>query len=318
MKRLVWPLGVAAVLAVPLLFPSAYDLGLADLMLVNALVVLGLNVIWGLAGQIALGQAGFVAIGAYAVAVLSVRLHVPFWADLAVGCVVAGALAAALGVATLGLRSFYLGLATLSFGEIVQQVLLNWQLLSPSANGIVGIPQASVLGVVLQSGAQQYFLLLAFVAVAVWAGSRLQQARLGLQCLAVRGNERAAAMIGIDTFRTKLLALVLSAVYGAVAGGLYAQLYQSVSPDVFNFNYMVTVLAMLLIGGAGSTGGAVVGAALVTLLPELLRFLGRSYLMVYGFGLVALIIYAPRGLWGSGAALIERRRMRRVQAGVGG
>jgi branched-chain amino acid transport system permease protein len=299
-------LAALAVLALPALIAGGYALGIVNLMLINVIVVLGLNVIWGFAGQIALGQAGFVAVGAYTVAVMSVRLHLSFWVDLACGALLAALAALALGLATLRLRSFYLGLATLSFGEIVEQVLLNWKALSQSANGIVNIPQASLFGSPLEHGWQQYYLLLAFAAAGAWVSERMTRVRFGLECRAVRGNERAARMIGIDAFRVKLFAFVLSAVYGGVAGGLYAQLYQAVSPDVFSFDYMVSALAMLLIGGAGSTGGAVVGAVLVTALPELLRFLGRAYLMVYGFGLVALIIYAPHGIWGAIGRVVRR------------
>lgn len=288
-------------------------------MLVNVIVVLGLNVIWGFAGQIALGQAGFVAVGAYAVAVMSVHLHLPFWLDLGCGTLFVSLAALGLGLATLKLKSFYLGLATLSFGEIVTQVLLNWKALSESANGIVNIPQASLLGAPLAQDWQQYYLLLAFAAAGVFFSRHLTRVRFGIECRAVRGNERAAEMIGIDTFRIKLAAFVVSAVYGGVAGGLYAQLYQAVSPDVFSFDYMVSILAMLLIGGAGSTEGAVLGAVIVTLLPELLRFLGTAYLMVYGFGLVALIIYAPRGIWGTVAILLSRGWGRRTgRRGRGG
>lgn len=287
-----------AVLLIPLGIRGQYELGLVNLMLINIIVVVGLNVIWGFTGQIALGQAGFVATGAYTVAVMAAKLHTVFWLNLVCGVVATGIIALVLGLATLRLKSFYLGLATLGFGQIVQQVLLNWKALSSGATGLVGIPQAGFFGLVLGSGWEQYYLLLVFVVAAAWTSQRLIKSRFGMECRAIRGDERAAEMMGIDAFKTKLAAFVISAVFAAVAGGLYAQLYQSVSPDVFSFNFMVSILAMLLIGGAGVTGGAILGAVLVTLLPEALRFLGNAYLVVYGFGLVALIIYAPKGLWG--------------------
>ena len=290
-------------------------MGLVNLMMVNVIVVIGLNVIWGFAGQIALGQAGFVATGAYTVAVMALKLPTPFWLDLVAGALVTGLIALVLGLATLRLKSFYLGLATLGFGQIVQQVLLNWRALSQGANGLVGVPNASLFGIVLGQGWEQYYLLLFFVVAAVWISQRLIRSRFGMECRAIRSDERAAEMMGIDAFKTKLAAFVISAVFAAVAGGLYAQLYQTVSPDVFSFNYMVSILAMLLIGGAGVTWGAILGAVLVTLLPEALRFLGNAYLVVYGFGLVALIIYAPKGLWGilQRVSTKNRRGSRQVQ-----
>lgn len=286
------------VLLVPLGIQGQYDMGLVNLVMINVIVVIGLNVIWGFAGQIALGQAGFVATGAYTVALMAIKLPTPFWLDLVAGALLTGFIALVLGLATLRLKSFYLGLATLGFGQIVQQVLLNWRALSQGANGLIGVPQATLFGIVLDQGWEQYYLLLFFVVVATWISQRLIRSRFGMECRAIRGDERAAEMMGIDAFKTKLAAFVISAVFAAVAGGLYAQLYQTVSPDVFSFNYMVSILAMLLIGGAGATWGAILGAVLVTLLPEALRFLGNAYLVVYGFGLVALIIYAPKGLWG--------------------
>lgn len=310
--RLRWGFAVAALLIVllPLGIRGQYALGLVNLVLVNVIVVVGLNVIWGFAGQIALGQAGFVATGAYTVAVMSVQWHTTFWVGLVCGVIITGLLALILGLATLRLKSFYLGLATLGFGQIVEQVLLNWKAVSQSANGIVNIPQAALLGHRLALGWEQYYLLLVFAAAASVTSYRLIRSRFGLECRAVRGDERAAAMMGVDCFKTKLWALIISAVFAAVAGGLYAQLYQAVSPDVFSFSYMVTVLAMLLIGGAGATGGAILGAVLVTLLPNVLMFLGGYYLVVYGFGLVALIIYAPKGLWGLLDLLRDRVRRR--------
>lgn len=306
--KLLWRLVPSLmVLLIPLVVTGQYGIGLVDLMLVNIIVVLGLNVIWGFAGQIALGQAGFVAIGAYTVALLGVQLHTSFWLSLLAGIVATAILAFILGLATLRLKSFYLGLATLGFGEIVTQVLLNWKALAQGANGIVNIPQASMFGFSFGQGWQQFYLLLAFVAVGAFVSQRLIKSRFGLECRAVRDDERAAEMMGINTFHIKIGAFVISGVFAAVAGGLYAQLYQAVSPDVFSFDYMVQVLAMLLIGGAGETGGAIVGAAIVTLLPEALRFLDNAYLVVYGFGLVALIIYAPKGLWGVFSGMISRR-----------
>jgi len=301
----------AASILLPLVHPiNGYLLNLFMQAATYALAVLGLTVVLGYAGQISIAQAGFFGLGAYGVAIGTTMLHLPFLLALGLGVFVAGLLGAILGASTLKLAGHYLAMVTISFQQILTLVLTNWIGLTNGPDGIRNIPRPSLFGVSLQDSDRYLGLCLAVlygVGFFVWW---LKGTRLGLGMQAVRDNELAAEVVGVDTYRVKVTAFCLSALLGGLGGGLFAGGFGYISPDQFSFNESVVLLTMVLLGGADAALGSVVGTALLILLPEWLRFLRGAYLAVYGLAVILIMVFMPTGLWGLLSRLAGPPRLR--------
>lgn len=298
--------GVIIALGMPLFVDTPYERGLFNQALVYALLVLGFNFTLGYTGQLSFGHVGFWAIGAYSSALLTTEGGWPPLAAAAVGVVLACIAAAVLAVATSRLRTHYLALATLGFGEIVRLVILNWQEVTNGTNGVVGTPP---LARFIQTDLEVYYALLAFTVVGAVVAWRFQTNRYGRAFLAVKQGQLAAESTGVATTWIKALALVISAAYAAVAGSLYAHVNSYVGPEDFVFSVMVTILAMLVIGGQGTVSGPIIGAIVLTLLPELLRDVGEWYQLAYGVVLLVMVVWMPYGL--AGLVIRAARRLAR-------
>jgi branched-chain amino acid transport system permease protein len=272
-----------------------------------AIAVFGLSVVLGLCGQINLAQAAFFGLGAYAVGLGTSDYHLSYWLCLAGGCVIALLAGAFLGMSTLRLGGHYLAMVTISFQQIVTLVMINsiWLTHGPDGVSRIGRPD-------LFQSSQSYLgfcvAMLALVGYAVW---HLADTRLGRAMRAVRDNELAAGVVGIDVFRTKVAAFALSAVLGGLAGGLFAGGFAYVSPDQFSFAESVVFLTMSLLGGVASPIGSAIGTGLLILIPEWLRFLKSIpglYLAIYGLSVILIIRYMPDGIWGFIKIATERWR----------
>jgi branched-chain amino acid transport system permease protein len=282
-------------LTLPHLMPGHYELQLVNLGLISLIVVLGLSFITGYCGQINFAQAAFWGIGAYVTAWLG--LHgLGFWLALPAAALVTGLCSLLLGIPTLRLRAFYLAMATIAFGEIVQLVLVHWESVTGGTSGLRNIPGVSIFGHQITGHLQHYHFLLAWCALALWLSLRVRASELGRAMLALRDSEIAAEVMGVDTVRVKMLAFALSSIYAGVAGSLYVSYVNYVSPDLFSNAQAVLFFVMLVLGGVGSAIGAVIGTVLLTVLPEALRFLKEWYLVLYGVGVIAMVIFLPEGL----------------------
>jgi branched-chain amino acid transport system permease protein len=299
-------LGAAALL--PLAGLDSYTLRLLNVALVFVVLTTAFNFTLGYAGQLSLAHVGFFALGAYGVGLATTAGVLGFWAALLAsiaGCVL---VAFGLGLPTLKLRTHYLALATLSFNEIVRLVLTNWKAVTRGTDGILNIPPPTLAGLPVRGELGWYYFLLAATAGLVWLAARVAGSRYGEAFTALKASELATEAMGVDTVRLKLMALALSAGYSAVAGGLYASLYTFISPEFFNIEILISTLVMLLIGGAGTVAGPVVGGVALTFLPEWLRDIRQYYMIAYGLGIVALIVFFPFGLVGLGRRLRARWR----------
>ncbi|MEA2666448.1 MAG: branched-chain amino acid transport system permease protein [Candidatus Eremiobacteraeota bacterium] len=297
---------VAALALVPSFVHSDYLLNLCDLAGIYAIAVMGLGILLGFAGQMSLAQAAFFGIGAYTSAWFTTHLGWPVWPSMALAVVLSALVGLGVGYPCLRLSGHYLALATIGFGIITQLVLINWKDVTNGSDGISGIP-APVLGPwTLESYGSYYYLVLAAVLVAAYVAWRIKTTRVGRALEAIRENELAARATGIDATRYKIVAFVLSGAYAGLAGSLLAHSIKFVSPDSYSFDQSVVFLVMLILGGSSSIGGAILGAVLLTFLPEVLRPLKNSYIMVYGAAVVAMVIFMPKGLMG----LIETLRAR--------
>lgn len=307
--RLLWVLGgLVAAVAGPLAWRgSDYVLFLFNMTLIHALLAVSLNVVYGYLGLLSLGHAGFFALGAYVSAALTLGAGLPFPVGLG-GAALASALAGLLlGFPAIRIRGHYFVLVTLGFGEIVRLILLNWKAVTRGTDGIIGIPAPSLGPLIVSTKLQYYYLDLAFLAVVLVLTARFRRSSLGRACIALRDSELAAAASGVSPAIVKLSAFSWSAAIAGLAGCLYAHFYTFISPEVFTIDVSVAVLLMVLVGGAATATGPVIGAALLTFLPEWLRPLKQYYLILYGAAVVAVMVFMPDGIIG----LLRRVRTRR-------
>jgi branched-chain amino acid transport system permease protein len=300
-------LSAAMTVAVPLFLPmTAYYLNLLMQVTTYAVAVLGLIIVLGYTGQINLAQAAFFGLGAYSVGLGTVSFGLPFWLALFGGVVMASVAGVVLGLTSLRLGGHYLAMVTISFQQILTLLLTNWISLTRGPDGIPGIARPIVFGFsFVQSGTYLALCVGVLWVVGLCVG-RLKHSKLGRAMQAVRDNELAAGVVGVDTYRTKVIAFILCAVLGGLGGGLFAGGFTYISPDQFSFAESVVFLTMALLGGARSPFGAVLGTAILILLPEWLRFLKTTYLAVYGGAVILLMVFMPEGIWGFLETLWQR------------
>ena len=296
-------------LAVPLLDSNAYHLEVLTSTLIFALLALGLNIIVGYAGLLHLGYAAFFAIGAYTYGLLSLHLHMPFWAGLLPAAAAAGAFGLLLGMPVMRVRGDYLAIVTLGFGEIVRIAVTNLEPWTGGPNGLLGIahPVLPLPGGAYDFGVDStpyYYLALSLTAGVAWACARMSRSRVGRAWVAIREDELAASCSGINVVQLKLLALGCGAAIAGAAGAVFAAKQGTITPDSFDFVLSVMVLAMVVLGGLGSVPGVILGALVLGLLPELLRGFEQYRMLLFGAVMVLMMRWRPQGLWGS-------RRIRR-------
>ncbi|MEO6840520.1 MAG: branched-chain amino acid ABC transporter ATP-binding protein/permease [Bradyrhizobium sp.] len=272
-----------------------------------AIAVFGLSVVLGLCGQINLAQAAFFGFGAYVVGIGTTDFHLSYWICLPAGCVIALAAGAFLGASTLRLGGHYLAMVTISFQQIVTLVMINAVWLTHGPDGVSNIGRPALFAT-SQSYLAFCVAMLAIVGYCVW---HLPDTRLGRAMRAVRDNELAAGVNGIDIFRTKVYAFALCAALGGLAGGLFAGGFAYVSPDQFSFAESIVFLTMSLLGGSASPIGSAIGTGLLILIPEWLRFLKSIpglYLAIYGLFVILIIRFMPDGIWGFVSVGLDRLR----------
>jgi branched-chain amino acid transport system permease protein len=305
-NRIPLALGAIAVLAIPLATHDGYIIQLLNIAILNAIVVLGLNFATGWTGQINFGQAAFYGLGAYTTAIAT-KAGLPWIATPFLSVVIVTAASLVLGLPTLRLRTYYLAMTTIGFGEIIRLIIVHWEPVTGGTSGLRAIPGISVFGLAPQGQIQHYYLLIAVLALAVLAAVRIRHSSLGRAMIATKDSEIAAEQSGVDTTRIKLLAFTIGAIYAGLAGCLYASSIRFISPDSFSGTQAVLLMTMLIVGGMGSIAGCIIGAVVLTILPEALRFMGQWYLVLYGLGVIAVIVMAPGGL-ASVASMIRMRQ----------
>jgi branched-chain amino acid transport system permease protein len=274
--------------------------------MIYAIFVIGLNVFMGVAGQVTFGHNAFAALSGYASAVLTATYYWEPIVAFVAGLVLTLTVALIIGWPTLRLKGHYLAMATLAIGLIVYEIAIQWQSVTQGYMGISGIPPLGLFGYEIVSDRGKLVALMVCVALATLAAARLRASRFGRALVATAGSEDAARALGIDVAHYKLAAFLVSAAYAAVAGSLFVHVVEFVSPEVFGLHMVVLAFTMLYVGGIGTLGGPILGAVIVSLLPEVFRGFKDYQDLFYGAGLVILLIYAPKGLASLGD-LIARR-----------
>ena len=291
---------IAAAIVIVILPVAAneYELRLLTLLLLYVIIALGMNILVGLSGLISLGQAGLYAIGAYTAAILATRLGIGLVPGLILGMALAGAFGVLLAYPTVRVRGVYLAVVTIAFGIIVENVAIEWDDLTGSWVGISDVPAPTLLGLPLDYKA--YFLVVgASALIAYVVNVNLMKSRYGRAMRATSQSEIAAWSLGINVTMIRTLAFVISAMAAGAAGVFYVFLNKYISPDIFSFNDSVRFLLMVILGGAGTAVGPVVGASIMTYLPEYLQAFGHWQSFAYGLLLAAVMFFMPRGIVGS-------------------
>ncbi len=285
---------------------NQYFITLLVFMGINAIIAMGLSLLMGYAGQISLGHAAFFGIGAYSSGVLTTKyaLH-PAPAFLA-GIIFSAAIAFLVGKPTLRLKGHYMAVATLGFGEILFILFNELAEWTGGPSGLSGIPNLSIGGHSVEGGNYLY-LVWGFVILLLVFSLNIINSRVGRALRAVHGSELAANAMGVDASRYKLEVFVLSAVYASMGGSLYAHFVTFISPGSFGLMFSILLLMMVVVGGAETIWGAVVGAVLLTLLPEYLRGLEDFEVLVYGAILLSVLIFMPHGILKGLAKIIRKR-----------
>ena len=293
----------------PFVAGNDFVLSLGIYFFINLLLIGGLNLVMGYGGQISLCQAGFFGLGAYISGVLAVKYGVPPLLGVFVALVGSALSALIIGLPALRLRGNYLAMATLGFNAILSVLFNELVPLTGGPNGLANIPPISVAGLTFDTAGRFFWLAWlaggAMMVLLAW----LLASRAGRALRAVAGSEVAAASMGVDAFRSKLAAFMMSAACAGVAGALYAHFNQYASPETFSFSASVLLVVMVALGGWGHYWGPLFGAAVFTVVPELLRQFQDAELLVFGVGMIVVFLFLPAGIAGIA------QRVRAWQAG---
>lgn len=296
-RRLIALGGLVVLVILPfLLSMQPYALRTAIVALLYVVLALSLNFVMGFAGQLSMGHSAFYGVGAYTTALLMVNFRVPFWVALPLSALAAAAFGFVLGIPTLRLKGDYLAIVTIGFAEILRLVLVNWSEVTRGPAGIPGIPSPSLFGITLRSNIAYYFLILILALITGFIAYRLWKSRLGRGLMAVRDDEVAAEAMGIHATYLKVLAFVLGAALAGAAGSFFASFIHYVNPDNFNYAESVIILCMVVLGGIGSIPGVIVGAIILSILPEVLRDIATYRYAIYGLLLILMMIIRPQGM----------------------
>jgi branched-chain amino acid transport system permease protein len=297
----------AIVVVLPLLFPSAYYYRVAALVFVFALASIGLNLLMGFAGQVSLGHAGFMGIGAYAVAIGPTHLGLPSWLSFVGGAVLSALVAFLVGRPILRLKGHYLAVATLGFGLLLAIVFSNEARFTGGPDGMA-VPRLVLFGWPVRGAETWYWISAGSFLVGAVLALNLIESPTGRALRAIHDSEVAARVLGVDVASKKLAIFVVSAIYASVAGSCLALLNGHITPDVSGFLGSIELVAMVVLGGMGSVAGSLVGAALLVVLPQTLTFLHEYEHMVLGLIIMMVMIFLRAGIVPTLASALSARR----------
>ena len=296
-KILCWAAALVVLLMMPL-FLGKYSIFLLGLLATYALVSLGLNLLMGYTGQIAAGHAGFLAIGAYVTAIVTANFEwLPCPITLLLAGTISGVIGFLLGIPILRLKGFYIAMATLAFGVVVSEIILQWSSLTGGDDGF-SVPTARIGSFVFDSDVKLFYLIIPVTIIMTLLAKNLVKGYIGRAFIALRESEVAAQTIGVDLAKYKTIAFAISAFYTGVAGGLFAYLITFLSPDAFTIELSIDFIAMIVIGGMGSILGSIIGAVILTGIQQVFAGLQDLQVLIFGLSLIVFMIFMPRGIVG--------------------
>jgi len=310
--RIGWSLALVLAIVLPLVV-GEYMTSILLLIAIWSIVAVSLNLLYGYTGQLSLGHSAFFGIGAYALGLIAVKLHIGFWPAFFAATAITGLFGFLVGIPALKLRGPYFVLVTLGFAAIVGVILLAWVDFTGGANGLAGMPRPNPLP--LPSGgslrfdsllSMYYFVLFFLVAISLIC-HRLVHSLIGQTFIAISHDENLAEALGINTMRQKLISFTISALFSGMAGALYASYNVVISPDLAHFARGMDVLACLIVGGAGTMAGPVIGTFVMMAIPEALQIVPSLKTFINGVILLLFIVFLPAGITGGFKALFSKR-----------
>jgi branched-chain amino acid transport system permease protein len=304
----------AAVFTAPVLFKGGYIVNVLVFVGIYTILAVALNLLLGLAGQISLGQAAFFGLGAYISGVLTATYAANPWLAMVIAAIAVGIIAFVIGFPILKLKGHYLAMATLGMGIIVYIIFNETVDITGGPSGLPGIPNFSVCGIIFNTDIKNYYLVWSFAIVVILLSVNLSASRIGRALRAIHDSEVAARILGVNVRLLKVQIFTISGIFSALAGSLYAHTVQFISPASFGFNVSIELLTMVIIGGLGSIYGSFLGAAILTLLPELFRTFQDYDIVVYGIVLIVMTMFMPGGLI-RGIPLLVRFLLAKVKSG---
>lgn len=308
-----WLLALIVAILLPLLI-GGYLTSILLLIAIYAIVAVSLNLLFGYTGQLSLGHSAFLGIGAYAFTLIAVKLHCGFWPAFFGGIAVAGLFGFLIGIPALKLRGPHFILVTLGFAAIVGVIVLSWTSLTGGANGLAGAPRPTPIP--LPGGGKlsfeplinMYYFTLFFLILIMVISQRLVHSLIGRTFVAISHDENLAESLGINTRRKKLLSFTISATFAGVAGALFASYNTVISPEIAYYTRGMDVLACLIVGGAGTMAGPIIGTFVMMAIPEILQIVPTLRTFFNGIILLIFVIFLPAGIMGGIKALAWRRK----------
>lgn len=283
----------------PLVIGNAYMIRILILTFIWTIAVYGLNLLAGYTGYLSLAHAGFFAIGAYTLAILTVTYEISYWLAFFLTLVITGLIGTLIGMVALRTKEHFFAIYTLCVGYIIYLIIYNWDSVTGGVRGFIGIPSPGSIGPIeFNSQISNYYLVLFFLVLTIVIMYRIVHSLQGRSFIAIRNSEELAKTIGISTTKNKLLSFILSTVFAGLAGALFASFTRFIGPEISNIVMTFDFLVYLLIGGIGTLSGPIIGTFLIVWISQELQFLQDYRMLVFGPILVILIIFAPRGISG--------------------
>lgn len=290
---------LALAILLPLVVDDTYILNVVTLCFMYTTLSVSLNLVTGFMGQLTLGHAAFFGVGAYTAAILATRFEMNFLVTAVAAAIVSALVGLLLSLPIMRLSGRYLAIVTLAFCEIMRLIELNWTSLTGGPMGISGIKAPNIFGFVFKTAQSKYYLIMAVAIVSIILVSNLMNSRLGRGISAIKGDEIAASAMGINLFKYKVMCFAVSSAVAGLAGSFFAHYMRYIDPTSFGFDQSVQILGMSILGGLGSIPGSVVGAFILTAIPEFLRDLMEYRQIIYGLILATLVVVKPTGLLGN-------------------
>lgn len=299
-RKLAFIIIAALLLILPVAIGQWNDFWMHVIIMIGVFSILsmGLNVIIGYAGQFALGHAAFYGIGAYTAALLMIHLELSFWLVLPLSAIITAVFGFLLALPVIRLRGDYLGIVTLGFGEIIRLIFVNWVDVTRGPMGLPGISAPTIFGYTFSGKIEYYYLILILVVITYIVIHKIVHSGIGLNMLTIREDERLAEAIGIRPNKYKIVAFTIGAFFAGIAGAFWATYISYISPDTFRYLDSVNILAMVILGGSGNLAGSILGATILVVTPELLRYVSEYRMLLLGLAIVLMMIFKPKGFWG--------------------
>lgn len=287
-----------AFLLIPVYLKNEYVMRIATLCVMYSALALTLNLITGVMGQVSLGHAAFMGIGAYTSAILSANFEWNFVVTALCALLVSALFGMLLGIPALKLSGSYLAIVTLGFCEVVRLVELNWVSLTRGPMGMTGIKKPNIFGLQISSSIGYFYLCVVMFALIMFLVVNIMNSRMGRAIMSVREDEIAAGAMGVNIRYYKVLTFTISAGLAGLMGAFYAHYMRFIDPSAFNFEQSTSILSMVILGGLGGVPGSMLGATILSLLPEVLRSLSNYRMLIYGFVIAVMMIFRPQGIMG--------------------